>query len=93
MSQSKKDIQIKFPEDLQGGVYTNNAMVAHTKDEFILDFLLVTPPQGSVVARVITSPGHMKRMMLAMQDNLRKYEAKFGEIKAGESPPVKGFTD
>ena len=93
MSNQKKDIQIKFPEDMQRGVYSNNAMVAHTRDEFIMDFMLVTPPQGSVVSRVITSPGHMKRMLMAMQDNLAKYERKFGQIAVGEGPPVKGFSD
>ena len=38
------------------------------------------------------SPGHMKRMISAMQDNLSKYEQKFGSIKESDEPEtVYGF--
>ena len=57
------EIQISFPEHLRGGVYSNNMIVAHTKEEFFLDFLMVAPPSGTVTARVILSPGHVKRVV------------------------------
>ena len=85
----KKEIPIAFPEHLKGGVYCNNMVVRHTKEEFIMDFILASPPAGSVTARVITSPGHMKRIINALQDNVKKYEDKFGKIK--EAQPPKGF--
>ena len=53
------------------GVYANNTFIAHTREEFIMDFVLVAPPTGKVTARVIISPGHMKRMVKALQDNLK----------------------
>jgi len=65
-----KEIKINVPEKVQAGVYANNMIVAHTREEFILDFLMVAPPAGTVTARVIVSPGHMKRILEALRDNL-----------------------
>jgi hypothetical protein len=80
-------IQIHFPDDLKGGVYSNIMNVAHTKEEFVLDFLMVVPPAGSLTARVITSPGHMKRMIATLAQSINKYEEKFGKITAANEPP------
>jgi hypothetical protein len=84
--QEPKEIKVNFPEKIQGGVYSNNMFVTHTKEEFILDFLMVAPPTGAVTARVIVSPGHMKRILKALQDNISKYENKFGTIEVAEEP-------
>ena len=81
-----KEIKISFPEKIQGGVYANNMVVRHTKEEFILDFLMVAPPAGTVTARVIVSPGHMKRILEALRDNVSKYEQAFGPIQKAEEP-------
>ena len=84
---AKKEIKIAFPEGLRGGAYANSMFATHTKDEFILDFVMVSPPAGTVTARVITSPGHMKRMVAALTENVKKYEAKFGKIAEAPEPP------
>lgn len=87
-----KKIQVRMPEQLQGGVYSNNLVIAHNKEEFIMDFLLVVPPVGTVTARVITSPGHMKRIVSALQDSVAKYEKTFGEIQKAPAPKLQiGF--
>jgi hypothetical protein len=90
---AKKEIKIAFPESLRGGAYANSMFATHTKEEFVLDFVLMTPPTGMVTARVITSPGHMKRMVTALTENLKKYEAKFGKIAEAPEPskPTIGF--
>lgn len=90
---AKKEVKIAFPESLRGGVYSNNMFITHTKEEFILDFMMITPPVGSVTARVIISPGHMKRMVSALRGNLGKYEAKFGKLTEAPEPskPTIGF--
>ncbi len=80
------DVQVSFPEHLKGGVYSNNMVVTHTKEEFVMDFLMVSPPAGTVTARVILSPGHMKRVLAALEDNIRKYEQAFGMIEKSEPP-------
>jgi hypothetical protein len=85
--QKPMEIQVTFPEQLKGGVYSNNMVVTHTKEEFILDFLMVSPPAGTVTARVILSPGHARRVAAALTENVRKYEASFGAIPASEEPP------
>jgi len=84
---TKKEVKVSFPENLRGGVYANNMMVAHTKEEFILDFMMITPPVGSVTARVVISPGHMKRIVSALKLNLDKYESKFGKLTEAAEPP------
>jgi len=84
---TKKEVKVSFPESLRGGVYSNSMVVTHTKEEFILDFMMITPPVGSVTARVVTSPAHMKRMVSALKLNLDKYESKFGKLTEAAEPP------
>ncbi len=62
---TQQGVQVTFPDTLKGGVYSNLMVVTHTKEEFVLDFMMVMPPAGSVTARVVISPGHMKRMISA----------------------------
>ena len=84
---AKKEVKVSFPENLRGGVYSNNMVITHTREEFILDFMMITPPVGSVTARVVISPGHMKRMVSALRTNLGKYESKFGKLAEAAEPP------
>ena len=86
MDEQPKQIQIKAQDDELKGKYANLMQVTHTQEEFMLDFFLVVPPQGTLVSRVILSPGHVKRMIKALQENLEKHEAKFGKIKEAEAP-------
>ncbi|MDT8376262.1 MAG: DUF3467 domain-containing protein [Mariprofundaceae bacterium] len=79
--QKPKEIQIQIPTEIQGGVYANNMVVVHTQEEFVLDFIMVTPPVGTVNARVVVSPSHARRIAAALVDNVAKYEERFGEIK------------
>jgi len=83
-------VRIKAKDEVLGGVYANTMIVVHTKEEFVLDFLAVFPPQGMLNARVIISPGHLKRLIRALQDNLGKYESKFGTIQEATSPDEGG---
>ncbi len=82
----KQEIKVSFPEQLKGGAYCNILQIVHTKEEFIMDFMMITPPIGAVVSRVIMSPGHMKRTIAALQNNLKKYEDKFSPIKEAPEP-------
>ncbi|MFH1437155.1 MAG: DUF3467 domain-containing protein, partial [Pseudomonadota bacterium] len=72
--QDKKDdknkgrqIRIKAKDEVLGGAYANTMIVAHTKEEFVLDFLAVFPPQGQLTSRVIISPGHSRVEMRCAQ--------------------------
>ncbi|HBU69677.1 MAG TPA: DUF3467 domain-containing protein [Elusimicrobia bacterium] len=84
--QKKPDIQIEIDEATAQGVYSNLAMIGHSENEVVLDFIFLQPqaPKAKVRSRVITSPAHAKRLLAALQDNIAKYEAKFGPIKAAQ---------
>lgn len=84
--QNPNEINIKINDEILEGRYANMMQVMHTKEEFILDFANIVPPQGIMTARVITSPGHMKRIIKALQDNLNRYETQFGQINEAEPP-------
>jgi hypothetical protein len=90
--QSGSQIQVKMSDEVLKGVYANMVQVGHSPEEFILDFMNLFPPTGIVSARVILSPAHAKRMVAALEDNLKKYEEQFGKIKEGSVPDHKiGF--
>ena len=87
-----KQIQIKAKDEVLAGKYANMAQINHNKEEFILDFMTIFPPAGTLNSRIIMSPGHYKRMIKAMQDNLQKYESRFGSVQESDEPEtVHGF--
>lgn len=86
-----KELNIKADDKMLQGAYANAMQVTHTSEEFVLDFMSVLPPTGMLQARVIVSPGHMKRIVAALQDNLQKYEGQHGKIAAAEDPGEIGF--
>ena len=83
-------LQIQLDDDVANGLYVNMALVNHTETEFTLDFIYVQPqqPKAKVRSRIITNPKHMKRLILAMQDNLAKFEAKFGTVELADENPM-----
>ncbi len=92
--QDGQQISIQTEPQAAAGVYSNLMLVSHRKEEFVLDFLFVHPQRsndGQSVAnlrsRVITSPEHVKRIARALQDNVRRYEEKFGEIQEATDLP------
>ncbi|MFQ6049868.1 MAG: DUF3467 domain-containing protein [Candidatus Paceibacterales bacterium] len=82
----KKQIQLKARDEDLKGAYSNLMQVSHTKEEFCLDFFNVFPPQGILTARVLMSPAHLKRMIRALQENMKKYEEKFGQVEPAKGP-------
>jgi hypothetical protein len=82
------DINIKAQDDVLRGQYANMMQVSHTKEEFVLDFMLAFPPQGELVSRLIVSPSHMKRILNALNDNVRKHENLFGPIEEASEPKL-----
>jgi len=79
-------VEIKIADDELKGRYSNLLRITHTREEFILDFINLVPPQGMVVARIATSPGHLKRIIAALQQNLVRYETAFGTIAEAPEP-------
>lgn len=86
-----QQIHVRINDEIAGGVYSNAMEVKHTKEEFCLDFLNIFPPVGALTARVIISPGHLKRIIRALNENMAKYESKFGRIEAAQDPKENTF--
>jgi hypothetical protein len=85
-------VQIEIDPATANGVFVNLAMVNHTETEFTLDLMYLQPqqPKAVVRARAITTPKHVKRLLLALQDNVARYEARFGAIDLGDAPHFPG---
>lgn len=84
------ELNVKITDDELKGRYSNLLRVTHTRDEFILDFINVVPPQGIVSARIVTSPGHLKRIIRALSNNLAHYEQSHGTIAEAPEPAPGG---
>lgn len=87
--QQQNQINIELSEEIAEGIYSNLAMIAHSNSEFVIDFIKLMPgvPKARVKARVIVTPEHAKRLLLALKDNIDKYEANFGTIKQTQGAP------
>jgi hypothetical protein len=83
-------IQLQLDETVAQGVYTNLVMINHSENEFVFDFAYLQPssPAAKVRARVISSPRHTKRLLLALQKNIQHYEQRFGTIDLSPDEPT-----
>ena len=86
---SPGQIQIEIDEAVAQGTYANLALISHSETEMILDFIFLQPqvPKAKVRSRIITSPSHAKKLLLALEDNIKKFEARFGKIEVQTPPP------
>lgn len=78
-------IQVNTLDDMSRGRYSNNMIITHTPDEFVIDWLLNSPSGMHLVSRVIISPGHMKRVIGALTENMARYENTFGPVRVIEA--------
>ena len=84
-----QQINIELSEDVAEGEYVNLAMIAHSSSEFVIDFIKMMPgvPKAKVKSRIVITPEHAKRLLLALKDNVDKYEDAFGPVKQSEDVP------
>lgn len=87
-NQKKGQINIELPEDKAEGIYANLAVITHSPSEFVLDFIRMMPgmPKARVQSRMILTPQHAKRLMRALGENVKKFEAQHGPIKDIKGP-------
>ena len=80
--QEQKNLKINIHPDVAKGTYSNFALVSHTPAEIVVDFAQMLPglDGATVRERIIMSPIHAKRLLAALNDNLKKYEQQFGTI-------------
>ena len=86
--QNQNQLNIELSEEVAEGIYSNLAFITHSNQEFVLDFIRVMPgtPKAKVKSRVIITPEHAKRLLVALEDNIEKYEAANGRIKTQQDP-------
>ncbi len=91
----KKQLNIELPEDVADGIYSNLAIITHSNAEFVIDFVRIMPgmPKAKVKSRILLTPQHAKRLLVALKENLDKFENINGTIKdidTGSQPPFIG---
>ena len=74
-------IPLEFPPDLKTD-YVNLVRIAHSPSEMVFDFAQLLPGAATVQvkSRIVMSPLGAKLFFRALQENLSKYEAAYGEI-------------
>src|SRR2546430_4828933 len=87
--ENQNQINIELSEEMAEGIYSNLAIITHSNSEFVVDFIRIMPgvPKAKVKSRIILTPEHAKRLLLAMGDNINKYEEANGEIALPETIP------
>ncbi|MFA4974999.1 MAG: DUF3467 domain-containing protein [bacterium] len=79
-------VNIAGNERVMSGAYANNVLVHMNREEFVLDFISLFPPNATLNARIVVAPANFKRMMRAMADSLARYEHEFGELCLPQAP-------
>ena len=79
----QNQLQLELPQEVAQGEYANFAIITHSSSDFVIDFARVLPgvPKAQVKSRVILAPEHAKRLLGALQENIRRYEREFGQIQ------------
>ncbi len=95
---NKNSLNIEITDEISQGIYSNLAIIAHSKAEFVIDFTRVLPgtPKAKVHSRIIMTPQHAKMLARALNDNIGKFEAVNGEIQIegnGNLNNFPGFED
>ena len=79
--ETKQLMNILINPEAQKGVYSNVALIHHTKNEFIMDFLLQFCGEAQIFSRIILSPAHMTSLQNAINQNIEKYKNEYGDHK------------
>ena len=73
--------KINIPEGMEP-VYANLARISHSPADIVLDFAHILPGEATanIRSRVVMTPLSAKLLLRALNENLARYEAAFGEI-------------
>jgi uncharacterized protein (DUF1778 family) len=84
--QNKGKLNIELSDEVAEGIYTNLAIIQHSRSEFVIDFIKMLPgiPKAKVKSRIILTPQHAKKLLKALQENIKKFESMHGSIKDSE---------
>ena len=85
--QEEQQLNIELSEEMADGSYANLVIITHSFAEFVFDFINVMPnaPKAKVKSRIVMTPQHAKRLMRALVENVKRFEAQHGNIKEQEN--------
>ena len=71
-----KKMSVTLSEDVATGVYSNNVIINFNNSEFMLDFALFQPQNGTnkVQSRIIMHPGNIRALMNSLEKTLKMHE-------------------
>ncbi len=78
--------EIKLADNIPGAEYANAMQIQFNKEEMQLMFMNLFANSGRVSAKIVTSPGHLKRIITALTGSMKQYEEKFGPVE--QSAPL-----
>ena len=83
---------MSIPEDLVA-IYINLVRIAHSPSEMVFDFAHLLPGSrpAKVRTRIVMSPLGAKLLQRALSENIKRYEAAFGEIRVPGSKTLADF--
>ena len=90
--EQQQKLNLNIAPDVAAGTYSNLVVVSHTPTEVVMDFAQMLPgsKNASIRSRVIMNPIHAKRLLMALNDNIQKFENQFGTI---QEPTVRPMGD
>lgn len=79
---AENELNIELSAEVSQGSYSNLAIITHSSSEFIIDFIRMMPgvPKPKVDNRIIMTAENAKRLLIALQDNIHKFEDQFGDV-------------
>ena len=88
--EQRPKMEIRLDDDIAQGVYVNLAMIHHEETEFVIDMMYMQPHRrrATVRTRILSSPKHTKRLLTALQEQVRRYEERFGVIEVSGPDPA-----
>ena len=81
------ELKVNASPETARGVYSNLVLIRHTREEFVLDFLLNVPGDSHLQSRVIVSPEHARRLVAALQENIDRFDSG-GEFQPANTKPA-----
>lgn len=94
MKNQPAQINLELPDEVFEGTYANIVIVMSSPAEFVLDFARIVPgkPKAKIKSRIIIPPQTAKKMVKILEDRIKDYENRFGDIKIeAEDKNIIGF--
>ncbi len=81
-TQEGKQLDLNLSPEIAKGTYSNLAIITHSQSEFVVDFARMLPgfPKPDICSRIIMTPENAKKLLMALHDNIEKFENQYGDI-------------